>query len=58
MKKITSDTRMIRSIMLDIRTDEEADKLIKYIKEKKNPTIQDINWESVRITASRTGIKL
>lgn len=58
MKKITSDTRMIRSIMLDIRTDEEADKLIKYIKEKKNPTIQDVNWESVRITASRTGIKL
>ena len=55
LNNATSDVKMIRSILLDIKTDEEADKLIEYINNSDNPSIQDINWESLKITAPRTG---
>lgn len=56
LNNATSDIKMIRSILLDIKTDEEADELIEYINNSDNPSIQDINWESLKITAPRKGI--
>ena len=58
LNNATSDVKIIRSILLDIKTDEEADKLIEYINNSDNPSIQDINWESLKITAPRKGIIL
>ena len=56
LNNATSDIKMIRSILLVIKTDEEADELIEYINNSDNPSIQDINWESLKITAPRKGI--
>ena len=58
LKEDTSDIKMIRSILLDLKTDEEIDQLISFIENSDNPSIQDINWESLKITAPRKGIKL
>lgn len=58
LKEDTSDIKMIRRILLDLKTDEEIDQLISFIENSDNPSIQDINWESLKITAPRKGIKL
>lgn len=58
LKEDTSDIKMIRSILLDLKTDEEIDQLISFIENSDNPSIQDINWESLKITAPRKCIKL